>query len=213
MPQSLTKDIILRPILQANKFHTHKEVRNRDLTTEGILSYFYPTLVKQLLNAFYGIVTTIDVSDPLMLEQSDKENSHLFSSRRNQWRSERIFEWILRKTNPSRHTKILALCDFDAYSNGLNFVFGQAHKRGRIGAIYLPRLRQEFYGLESDVNLFRQRVTTEAVHELGHMFRLSHCERRSCVMYFSNSLHDADFKHFTFCNRCVRLITEYLSVG
>jgi predicted Zn-dependent protease len=31
-----------------------------------------------------------------------------------------------------------------------------------------------FYGLVSNVDLFQQRLITEAVHELGHMFGLSH---------------------------------------
>ncbi|MGI0045217.1 MAG: archaemetzincin family Zn-dependent metalloprotease [Nitrososphaeraceae archaeon] len=195
------------PISKTNKLHINKEIRNQDIVTAASLSHFYPTLIKQLLKTFNGVVTAIGVTNSLMLDESSTTNLYLFNKSRNQWISERVLEWILREAiSGSSHTKILALCDFDAYSNGLNFVFGQAHTGGRIGAIYLPRLRQEFYGLESDVNLFHQRVTTEAVHELGHMFRLSHCERRSCVMHFSNSLHDTDFKHFTFCNRCAVLL-------
>jgi archaemetzincin len=53
---------------------------------------------------------------------------------------------------------MLAICDFDAYSSGLNFVFGQAQINGRVSAIYLPRLRQEFYGLKPDKSLFHQRI-------------------------------------------------------
>jgi predicted Zn-dependent protease len=41
-----------------------------------------------------------------------------------------------------------------AYSDKLNFVFGEAHLDGRICAIYLSRLRQEFYGLKPDKSLF-----------------------------------------------------------
>ena len=37
-----------------------------------------------------------------------------------------------------------------AYSGNLNFVFGEASLGGRVAAIYLPRLRPEFYDLESD---------------------------------------------------------------
>ncbi|MFL6350194.1 MAG: hypothetical protein ACJ72X_18125, partial [Nitrososphaeraceae archaeon] len=51
-------------------------------------------------------------------------------------------------------TKILAIRDFDANSDKLNFVFGEAYLEGSICAIYLPRLRQEFYGLTSDTSLF-----------------------------------------------------------
>src|ERR687888_389671 len=96
--------------------------------------------------------------------------------------------------------------DFDAYSGRLNFVFGQAYADGRISAIYLPRLRQEFYGLKPDESLFYQRIVKEAVHELGHAFGLNHCKNIRCVMHFSNSLSDTDIKTSHFCNVCKGLI-------
>ncbi len=57
---------------------------------------------------------------------------------------------------------------------------------GDVAAIYLPRLRQEFYGLAADSSIFIGRVLKEATHEVGHAFGLDHCPRRSCVMHFSN---------------------------
>jgi predicted Zn-dependent protease len=98
--------------------------------------------------------------------------------------------------------KLLALCNFDAYSNDLNFVFGQAHMSGKVAAIYLPRLRQEFYGTEKNEQLFLQRVVKEAVHELGHAFGLGHCPIHLCVMHFSNSISDTDAKAKDFCRNC-----------
>jgi archaemetzincin len=102
----------------------------------------------------------------------------------------------------ANHVKLLALCNFDAYSSGLNFVFGQAHMKGKVAAIYLPRLKQEFYGLEKNEKLFLQRVVKEAVHELGHAFGLGHCSIQLCVMHFSNSLADTDAKAKDFCQNC-----------
>jgi archaemetzincin len=85
-------------------------------------------------------------------------------------------------------------------SNGdLNFVFGEAYKGRRIAAIYLPRLRQEFYGLESNELVFHERIVKEAIHELGHTFGLFHCNNKLCVMHFSNSLYDTDIKEKRFC--------------
>ena len=130
--------------------------------------------------------------------------SELFDKHRNQWKSTHLLKWLLEKYKPDRRiaTKILAICSFDAYSNGLNFVFGEAYLDGTVLAIYLPRLRQEFYGLKADEFLFSQRIIKEAVHELGHAFGLNHCEKVKCVMHFSNSLRDTDIKEENFCNTC-----------
>ena len=75
---------------------------------------------------------------------------HLYDKHRNQWKSSNILQWLWDKHKPDKLTKIIAICDLDAYSEGLNFVFGEAYVNGRVSAIYLPRLRQEFYGLKAD---------------------------------------------------------------
>lgn len=198
MPQIL----IIPVILESDKRYGLKE----QLKYAGIPADFYPRLIKQLLNIFRRIVTTINLYDALMLDRGSTVNSRLFNKSRNQWNSKYILEWISRKASPDSDTKILAMCDFDAYSNSLNFVFGEAQMGGRIAAIYLSRLRQEFYDHISDLDLFQQRITKEVVHELGHLFRLSHCERRNCVMHFSNSMKDTDFKGYKLCDRCIALL-------
>jgi len=126
----------------------------------------------------------------------------LFDKNREQWKSSNILQWLLDRTKPDRSKKILAICDIDAYSDSLNFVLGQAHVDGRVSAIYLPRLRQEFYALKRYDSLFYQRIVKEAVHELGHAFGLNHCENLRCVMHFSNSLRDTDIKENSFCDIC-----------
>ena len=128
----------------------------------------------------------------------------LFDDQRNQWKSNDILHWLSYKYNKpsSKATKILAICDFDSFSGALNFVFGQAYLDGSISAIYLPRLRQEFYGLKPNESVFYQRLAKEAVHELGHSFGLSHCTNMKCVMHFSNSLSDTDIKTSHLCNVC-----------
>ncbi|HEY8522318.1 MAG TPA: archaemetzincin family Zn-dependent metalloprotease [Nitrososphaeraceae archaeon] len=127
---------------------------------------------------------------------------NFINRQRNQLKSPVILHYILDKMKPTKEMKILVICDMDAYSGELNFVFGEAHLRGSIAAIYLARLKQEFYGLESNELVFYDRVTKEAVHELGHSFGLFHCNNKRCVMHFSNSLYDTDFKNRIFCKNC-----------
>jgi archaemetzincin len=120
---------------------------------------------------------------------------------RNQVKSPDLLNWILNKIKPTKITKILLICDMDAYSDDLNFIFGEAYRGGSIAVVYLPRLR-EFYGLKPDELLFRERIVKEALHELGHSFGLSHCDNKRCVMFFSYSLYDTDFKGRNFCLIC-----------
>ena len=60
-------------------------------------------------------------------------SEQFFDKQRNQWKSSDILQWLPYKYNnkpSSRSTKILALCDFDAYSGRLNFVLGEAYVDG-----------------------------------------------------------------------------------
>jgi len=127
---------------------------------------------------------------------------NLFDKNRRQWKSDNMLQWLIDRIKPDIDNIVLAMCDLDAYSSGLNFVFGQAYIDGRISAIYLPRLRQEFYAMKPDESLFRQRIIKEATHELGHALGLNHCNNPMCVMHFSNSLRDTDIKQNNFCDTC-----------
>ena len=125
-----------------------------------------------------------------------------FDKDRNQWYSPKLLDLFFEKFKPNKETKILFILDVDAYSNGMNFVLGEAFHQGGLGAIYLPRIKQEFYGLKPDNELFYKRMIKEAVHELGHIFGFNHCPDLLCVMHFSNSLSDTDFKRKSFCSKC-----------
>ena len=164
-------------------------------------SIFSP-LTSHLASIFDALITIL--ADPPRLDSFRT----LLDEQRNQSNSDKLLRWLATsianntKSYNSTKTVVLGICNFDAYSSGLNFVFGQASLTGGVAAIYLPRLRQEFYGLSADRSIFIERVLKEATHEVGHAFGLNHCPKRSCVMHFSNSLIDTDRKAKNFCNIC-----------
>ena len=125
-----------------------------------------------------------------------------FDKHRNQWYSPKLLVWFYEKFRPTNDTKILFILDVDAYSDGLNYVLGEAFAKGGLAIIYLPRIRKEFYGLKPDNELFYERMVKESVHELGHVFGFSHCRNLRCVMHFSNALNDTDYKMRCFCGTC-----------
>jgi archaemetzincin len=128
------------------------------------------------------------------------EPAYAYDDKRKQYLSTAILNAILGQKEYALYERILAMVDHDLFVPELNFVFGQASPKAAV--ISLTRLRQTFYRLPEDRNLFHQRVLTEAVHELGHTYTLGHCGDPRCVMFFSNSLMDTDRKGFEFCLRC-----------
>jgi predicted Zn-dependent protease len=164
----------------------------------------FDPLTSHLASIFDASITIL--TDPPQLDSFRM----LFDEHRNQLNSDKLLHWLataIIKDNTGsyelRNTIIFGICNFDAYSSGLNFVFGQASSlMGGVAVIYLPRLRQEFYGLDADTYIFNERVLKEATHEVGHAFGLGHCPKQSCVMHFSNSLVDTDRKAKGFCIVC-----------
>ena len=125
---------------------------------------------------------------------------YAFDPKRRQYHSTKILEWL--KNIPVMDTRILGIVDLDLYVPDLNFVFGEADVAHGVCIISLVRLRQEFYGLPKNEKLFLERALKEAVHELGHTYRLGHGGDTRCIMHFSNSLQDTDIKGPDFCPRC-----------
>lgn len=127
---------------------------------------------------------------------------YAFDPRRRQYAAEAILE----RLHPGAAERALGVVDLDLHVPQLNFVFGLADRLGRRALIALPRLRESFYGVRDDETLFLARVVKEAVHELGHTYGLGHCRDRRCVMAFSNSLVDTDYKGQEFCPGCRKQI-------
>ncbi len=123
---------------------------------------------------------------------------YAFNFKRGQYNADLILKNYL-VSKPKDYSKVLLICDLDLYTEGLNFIFGEAFVGRGVAIISLCRLRQSFYGLPEDENLLKIRALKEAVHEIGHLYGLKHCSNPKCVMYFSNSLLDTDKKSYQLC--------------
>jgi len=112
----------------------------------------------------------------------------------------------------TRDWRFLAVADVDLYIPILKYVFGEAQMGGPCAVVSIFRLRQEFYGLERDDGLLRQRLLKESIHELGHTLDLRHCQDYRCVMASSHAVEWIDLRESTFCASCQSLLESSGSV-
>ena len=124
-----------------------------------------------------------------------------FHEERNQYLADGLLADLASRTSSGT---LLGITGADLFSGRMNFVFGVACT-GR-ALISTFRLRPEFYGDPPNQKVYRWRVLTEAIHELGHARGLPHCEYPGCVMYFSTWIGDTDRKGPEFCYRCRKRI-------
>jgi archaemetzincin len=124
-----------------------------------------------------------------------------FHHDRRQWGSIPVLEMLVRIC-PDDAGKLLAVTDRDLFVPVLTFVFGQAQLGGRTAVVSLARLRQEFYGLPPNREVFEERVSKETLHETGHMFGLVHCAEPGCAMSLATNIRQIDAKQPAYCAIC-----------
>ena len=124
---------------------------------------------------------------------------------RRQYRSIAVLE-MLAAARPGDAQKLVGVTERDLFLPVLTFVFGQAQLGGQVAAVSLARLRQEFYGLPENREIFLERVAKEALHETGHTFGLVHCADSGCAMSLATNVRQIDRKQAGFCRSCEGLL-------
>ncbi|MGQ4832443.1 MAG: archaemetzincin family Zn-dependent metalloprotease [Candidatus Asgardarchaeia archaeon] len=109
-----------------------------------------------------------------------------------------------------KYHRVVIITDLNLFSGNLNFVFGVASFNGNGAVVSLHMLNPETYGEPFNEEIFVERIVKEVAHELGHTLGFSHCENPKCVMRFSNSIVDVDYKTKFFCRRCARILNKKL---
>jgi archaemetzincin len=124
-----------------------------------------------------------------------------FEPTRGQYYATAVLERLAAST-PDNGTRILAVTGLDLFVPVLTFVFGEAQLTGPAALVSTFRLREEFYGMPSNDALLMDRLTKEAVHELGHTFGLRHCPDWRCAMASTHAVERLDLKQARFCQSC-----------
>lgn len=95
----------------------------------------------------------------------------------------------------------LGITEADLFAEDRTFVFGEATLGGCCAVISLARIQPLPDAGEGPEDL-RRRAYREAVHELGHVGGLNHCEEYVCVMAPAAGVADVDRAGAAFCGTC-----------
>ncbi len=153
--------------------------------------------LRQFCSAFFALPTRLE--KPLSLDNLNVPSRAAHGNFQRQFDADAILAQLSPRL-PADAAAYLAVTNRDLWSDNLNFVFGLASYRQRVGVYSLARYRTK--GAPANAEL--RRACQVLCHETGHMFGISHCVFYRCAMNGSNSLADADGAPLDFCPACER---------
>ncbi len=137
-------------------------------------------------------VFRVETGEEIQLDATEVKGA--YNANRMQYDASNLMNYLIRSKVRSKESSLcLWVISDDLYVQGMNFVFGVAQP-GKAAVLSTHRL--------DSLDLIKK----EAVHEMGHVFGLKHCNNY-CVMQFSNSLYEAKKKPAKLCGRCRALLT------
>ena len=102
------------------------------------------------------------------------------------------------------YSKIIGVISRDMFIPIFNYVYGQAVQGGSRALVSIFRLNKNADGSTPSTALVFERAAKLALHELGHLFDLFHCNETKCIMHFSGVIEDLNKIPFYLCRDCAR---------
>ena len=106
--------------------------------------------------------------------------------------------------------KIIAVLNLDLFIPIFTHVFGEAKTGGKFALVSLFRLYKNPDDSSPPASRAYERAVKVALHELGHLFDLLHCEYKRCLMHFSGSIEELDEKSLSLCRYCSLYLQDKL---
>ena len=157
-----------------------------------------------LVRAYYTV--EVRVLPPVKIETVDARTRKNRSTGKRQLRAPDVLTWLESRV-PDDAYALMALTMEDLYpEESWNFVFGMASLEERVGVQSLARQDPAFFGAPREPGwqkLALRRAAWTVVHEIAHMFGLSHCVHFTCVVAGSNSQDESDRRPLHVCPVCM----------
>lgn len=126
---------------------------------------------------------------------------YALDERRLQYNAAIIIE-TLESMHFSDNDKVIAVSTHDLFIPIFTHVFGEARQGGKCGLVSLFRLTKNPDGSVPPKSIVLERAAKVALHELGHLLDLLHCEHEKCLMHFSGGTDEVDEMSLGLCAYC-----------
>ena len=152
----------------------------------------------RFIEAYYALPVVFAEPVPLSLIPERARRVHP-QTRDPQVLSPYIIENILIPRKPKDAFCFIAFTVSDLWpGEGWNFVFGQASLEDRVGVWSIYRNGDPHQG-PGDYDICLRRTISTGIHEIGHMFSITHCVFYECNMNGSNHRRESDRRPLWFC--------------
>jgi len=121
--------------------------------------------------------------------------SYAFNKDRNQYHCSAILRRLTSMIN--ERDFVLGVTDVDLFVPDSPHVFGESDREARAAVISVFRLQQGMH-----LETLKRRLSTEALHQAGHLLGLSNCEDARCAMFLASSLAECDRRSPALCSTC-----------
>ena len=106
------------------------------------------------------------------------------------------------------YDKIVAVVDVDLFVPIFTHVFGEARQGGNTALVSMYRLEKKGKDQSPASSMALERAAKIALHELGHLYDLSHCMDSKCLMHFAGDLEDLDRTPLYLCRYCTAFFRD-----
>jgi len=130
-----------------------------------------------------------------------KTPEYAYDSLRNQYDAGLILK-AFESMNFKNFNKVVGVLEVDLFVPIFTHVFGEARQNGKIALVSLFRLGKNHGSIAVSPALLLERTAKVALHELGHLFNIFHCDDKQCLMHFSGDIEDLDKTPLDFCTYC-----------
>ena len=127
-----------------------------------------------------------------------------YDDRRHQFDAAILLKHLDRRRGVAALQKTIAVTAVDIFVPIFSHVFGEARQGGGAALVSIHRLGGDTSDSPSEKGSAERylRTVKVALHELGHLFNMPHCEDSRCLMHYAETLAAIDRTPLQFCRYC-----------